>query len=196
MNRLQMIPIFVGALLFLAGCAVAPPAERAGETKIVVATPSALPGEKPDARPPLTEDHDLFTEGLVLLNAPDRSERALARAAFVSLIERYPQSRWRVAAEAFIGLIDAVAASAEAGRREELLTEQLLAERTRTEQIWAELGGVMKENESLKTKLRELTEQLQKETMSLTQENEKLKRDLRRLKDLEIELEKRERMLR
>ena len=54
----------------------------------------------------------------------------------------------------------------------------------------------MQENEALQKKLRELTEKLQKETAALVQENEKLKRDLQRLKALEIELEKRERMLR
>jgi len=43
---------------------------------------------------------------------------------------------------------------------------------------------------------RELKERMQTETAALIQENEKLKTDLRRLKALEIELEKRERMLR
>ena len=39
-------------------------------------------------------------------------------------------------------------------------------------------------------------ERLQAETAALTQENEQLKKDLQRLKLLEIELQKRERMLR
>ena len=39
-------------------------------------------------------------------------------------------------------------------------------------------------------------ERLQAETAALTQENELLKKDLQRLKLLEIELQKRERMLR
>ena len=54
----------------------------------------------------------------------------------------------------------------------------------------------MQENEALQKKLRELKEKLQTETTALIQENEKLKKDLQRLKALEIELEKRERMLR
>ena len=136
--------------------------------------------------PRLTEDRDLFAEGLALLNQPERLDPAKARAVFVSLVERYPQSRWRSAAETFIRLIDEIAASREEGLRERLLTEQIQAER----------AGALQENEALKKKLRELTEKLQKETAALTQENEKLKRDLQRLKALEIELEKRERMLR
>ena len=60
----------------------------------------------------------------------------------------------------------------------------------------AERTEAQQENEALQKKLRELNERLQMEMAALVQENEKLKRDLQRLKALEIELEKRERMLR
>lgn len=185
MNRLQTTLIRMMALLFLAGCAAAPPVV---EQQVVVAKPPAPPIEKEVAPPSprLTEDRDLFTEGLALLNQPDRADPAKARAVFISLLERYPQSRWRSAAETFIRLIDEIAAAREEGRHERLLAEQ----------VRAELAGAMQENEALNKQLRELTEKLQKETTSLVQENEKLKRDLQRLKELEIELEKRERMLR
>jgi hypothetical protein len=184
MNRLQTTLIRMAALLFLAGCAVAPPAV---EQPIVVAEPSPVPLIEQRVTPPrLTEDRDLFAEGLELLKQPERAERAKAHAVFASLLERYPQSRWRAAAETCIRLIDEIAASREEGRREQLLAEQ----------VREELAGAMQEKEALEKKLRELTEKLQKETTSLVQENEKLKRDLQRLKELEIELEKRERMLR
>ena len=52
------------------------------------------------------------------------------------------------------------------------------------------------QNDRLKKTVRELTDKLQAGKASLSQENEQLRKDLKRLKDLEIELEKRERMLR
>ncbi len=62
---------------------------------------------------------------------------------------------------------------------------------TLTEKEW-----LLQENDRLKKTVRELTDKLQAEKASLSQENEQLRKDLKRLKDLEIELEKRERMLR
>ena len=193
MNRLRTTQLLMVALLFLAGCAAtAPPAEKTA----VLTKPPAAPAEKQVTPPRLTEDSDLFAEGLALLNQPDRPDAAKARAVFVSLLERYPQSRWRLAAETFIRLIDDIAASRRENRRDRLLAEQVRAEQVRAEQIRAEWAVVMQENEALQKKLREQTEKLQKEMMSLAQENEKLRKDLQRLKALEIELEKRERMLR
>jgi chromosome segregation ATPase len=189
MNRLLRTLFLVAALLFLAGCAATPPT---AEHKLVVAEPPApTAGEKPVTPPRLTEDRDLFAEGVALLNQPDRSGKAKARAVFASLLEHYPQSRWRSASETFIHLLDEIAASQEKDRRDRLQAEQIQAE-----QLQAERAEAKQENEALEKRLRELTEKYQKETAALVQENEKLKRDLQRLKALEIELEKRERMLR
>lgn len=197
MNRLRTTLIVMTAFLW-AGCAATPPPmEQKVEQKIVVAEPPAPPaGEKPVPSPRSTEDRELFTEGLALLNQPDRPDQAKARAVFAFLLERYPQSEWRLASETFIRLIDEIAVSREDGRRNRLLAEQFLTERIQSEQMQAERTGAKQENEALQNKLRELTERYQMETAALVQENEKLKRDLQRLKALEIELEKRERMLR
>jgi hypothetical protein len=54
----------------------------------------------------------------------------------------------------------------------------------------------LQENDHLKKTVRELTEKLQSEMAAVTQENEQLKKDIQRLKTLETELQKRERMLR
>ncbi|MBE0557562.1 MAG: hypothetical protein IH628_10050 [Proteobacteria bacterium] len=197
MNRIATTLILMVELLLLVGCAATPPpVEQKVEHKIVVAAPPAPPaGEKPVPTPRLTEDRGLFAEGLAL-NQPDRPDQARARAVFVSLLERYPQSKWRLPSETFIRLIDEIAVSREEARRDRLLAEQLLAEQIHAEQIQAERNAARQENEALQEKLRELTERLQKETAALVQENEKLRRDLQRLKALEVELEKRERMLR
>lgn len=171
------------ALLFIGGCAMAPPAIE----KKDVATPAAKPAEEIPAAPPrLFEERDLLLDGVALLNLPDRPDPERARSIFLSLIQHYPQSRWRPAAEAFIRLIAEKDAFREMSRQDRLLVDHARMERSRA----------LQENEQLKKSLRELTEKLQSETAALVQENEQLKRDIQRLKALEIELQKRERMLR
>ncbi|MBU4074537.1 MAG: hypothetical protein KKF28_04000, partial [Proteobacteria bacterium] len=85
----------------------------------------------------------------------------------------------RPAAETLVRLIDEGQAMREARRQYRALIDQTL-----TEKEW------------LKKTVREMMDKLQAEKASLSQENEQLRKDLKRLKDLEIELEKRERMLR
>ena len=125
-------------------------------------------------------------DGVLLLNRQERPDPGKARSVFLSLIQRYPQSRWRPAAEAFIRLIDERDAFGEMSR-----LDRLLVDKTGTERLRA-----LQENDQLKKAIRELTEKLQLETAVLAQENEQMKRDIQRLKALEIELQKRERMLR
>jgi hypothetical protein len=187
MNRLRTNQILMAALFILTGCAAMPPPAE----KTAVLTTPAPSTEKQVTSPRPAEDSDLFAKGLALLSLPDRAGPTKARAVFVSLLDRYPQSTWRSASETFIRLIDEIAALQEEGRRERLLAEQVLAEQIRTERAVA-----MQENEALQKKLWEQTEKLQKEMTALVQENERLKKDLQRLKALEIELERRERMLR
>jgi hypothetical protein len=95
-------------------------------------------------------------------------------------------SRWRPASETFIRLIDEAEASREINLQDQLHLDEARAEQNR----------LLKENDSLRQTIRELTERLQAETAALTQESNQLKKDLQRLKLLEIELQKRERMIR
>ena len=171
------------AVFFIVGCAAAPPAIE----KRDVAAPAVKPTEETTAAPlRLFEERDLLLDGVALLNLPERPDPEKGRLIFLSLIQRYPQSRWRPAAEMFIRLIDERDAFGEMSRQ-----DRLLVDKTRTERARA-----LQENDHLKKAVRELTEKLQSETAALTQENEQLKGDLQRLKALEIELQKRERMLR
>jgi hypothetical protein len=188
--HLRKTMLAILAVLFLAGCAATAPTVEKGE---VVTAPPAPPMVSPAPSqekgvPPsfFFPDRDLFDEGMAFLHGPDRPDPVKARTVFASLIQRYPQSRWRAAAETLIRLLDAGEAARETERKAQLLTEQLLMERTRT----------LQENEQLKKTIQDLTGKMQMETVALTQENEQLKKDLLRLKTLEIELEKRERMLR
>jgi Skp family chaperone for outer membrane proteins len=171
------------AAFFLAGCAATAPTVAKVEVGTVAPAPPREEGPPPSLFFP---DRDLFDEGIAFLHDPDRTDPAKARAVFASLIRRYPQSRRRSAAEALVRLIDAGEAARETDRKARRLMEQLLTERARA----------LQENDQLKKTVRDLTEKLQAETASLTQENEQFKKDLQRLKTLEIELEKRERMLR
>ncbi|MCL5807427.1 MAG: hypothetical protein M1418_02525 [Deltaproteobacteria bacterium] len=171
------------ALLFLVGCAAAPPAERKREVR---SEPVVKPAERVAAAPLVVEDFDLLSEGIALLSRPDRPDPTKARSVFASLLERHPRSRWRSAAETFIRLIDEAETSLRRNRQEHLLLEKAQSEQNR----------LLKENDQLRKMIRELTERLQGETAALLQENDQLKKDLQRLKLLEIELQKRERMLR
>jgi hypothetical protein len=177
--------------LLLAGCAATPPPV----TPPPVAPPPVTTEPAPTQAPTVRErqpaalpaaDLVLFDEGVALLRNRERPDPARAREVFTALLTRHPQSRWRPAAETYIQMIDAGDALREASVKGQLLTEKLLAER----------GRLMQENDLLKKNVRELAERLQTEAGLLTQENEKLRQDLQRLKTLEIELEKRERMLR
>ena len=174
---------WIPAALFLAGCAAAPTAIE----KKDVAAPAVKPAEESPAAPPrLFAERDLLLDGVALLNLQDRPDPAKARSVFISLIQRYPQSRWRSAAKAFIRLIDERDAFREVSRQDHLLTVKAKAEKAKA----------LQENDHLKKTVRGLTEKLQSETAALTQENGQLKKDIQRLKALEIELQKRERMLR
>jgi len=174
---------WVMALLLITGCATAPPVI---EQRDIAAPAVKSAEERPAAPPRLFEESDLLLDGVALLNLPERPDPEKARSVFLSLIQLYPQSRWRPAAEAFIRLIDEKDASRELSRLDRLLFDRTKAERLKAVQ----------ENDQLKKAVRELTEKLQSETAALAQENEQLKRDIQRLKALEIELQKRERMLR
>jgi len=193
MKRLQAGLWLVPALILLAGCAATAPAkvepkekfEIIKEKEIAVAPSVKAPDERV-ALPRSFPDRDLLLEGVARLNPAGRPEPKAAREIFSALIQNHPESRWRPAAETFIRLLDEGDAAREKSRQENLLLEKAQAERARA----------LQENELLKKAVRELTEKLQAETAALSQENERLKKDLQRLKSLEIELQKRERMLR
>ncbi|MBA4423200.1 MAG: hypothetical protein C0390_08900 [Syntrophus sp. (in: bacteria)] len=182
MRRLQTAAGIL-ALLFLVGCAMAPTAEK---EKAFGSEPVVKPADKGVTPPLIVGDFALLSEGIALLSRPDRPDPTKARSVFASLLQSHPKSRWRSAAETFIRLIDEAEVSLKVNQREHLLLEKAQTEQNR----------LLKENDHLKKTIRDLTERLQVETAALISENEQLKKDLQRLKLLEIELQKRERMLR
>ena len=187
MNVLRAGFLLIPMLIFLAGCAATTPvkAEKAGKKEIAV-VPAEKPDEKGGKLPGSFADRELLLEGIAILNRPGPQEQAAARKVFDSLLQNHPRSQWRTAAETFIRLIDEGNTSRETLRQEHVLLERMQGERAKA----------LHENDFLKKTVRDLTEKLQTETAALSQENERLKSDLQRLKALEIELQKRERMLR
>jgi hypothetical protein len=183
----RTIFFWMAAALLTAGCAAAPAVIEKQE----VAAPAerAAAEALPETVPRLPDGRELLLEGARLLNLPDRPEPVRARPVFLSLIQLYPESRWRPAAEAFIRLIDEREAFRESGRLDRLQAETAQAEKART----------LQEDEALRKSVRELTERLERlhaETVTLAKDKEQLRQDIQRLKALEIELEKRERTLR
>ncbi len=174
---------WIMAAFFLAGCATAPTAieKREVATQAVKAVE-----ETPIAPAQIFEDRELLLDGVALLRLSERSEQAAARSIFISLIQRFPQSRWRPVAEACIRLID----------ERDLLREEQSRDRQWIDQAQAEKAKALQENDGLKKAIRDLTDKRQLETAAFAKENDQLKKDIQRLKALEIELEKRERMLR
>ncbi|MHB9098735.1 MAG: hypothetical protein ACYC5X_13045, partial [Syntrophales bacterium] len=122
MNRLRAACFGLAALLCLTGCAATAPTADKRETAV------AAPAEERVTAPRPGEDRDLFLEGSALLYPSGGPDPAKARAVFAALILRYPQSRWRPAAESVIRLIDESMAAREAVREDQLRQEQLRAE--------------------------------------------------------------------
>jgi len=132
-------------------------------------------------------EDDLFREGLsCLITAAQPADYEKARATFAALVTSYPKSKWAEPAQRFITLMDDL----QACRSKDNVTRQHI------ESLEREKEGTLLENESLRKSLKQAHERLQTETQKLLAENEQLKKDLQLLKDLEIQLERRERMLR
>jgi hypothetical protein len=158
---------------------------------ILLAACSSLPS--PPGTPPRTNDRswfkrspadvDIFYQGISYLGDNERSaEYAKARAAFNELLKTYPKSKWRGISETFIRLID----------MEQLYEEQCRTDLQFIEKAKEDNARLLKENEQVRKDNRRLLE----ETAKLIQENEQLKKDIQLLKSLELQLEKREKMLR
>jgi len=128
-------------------------------------------------------DVDIFYQGLSYLGDKDRAiEYDKAKEAFNEVLKKYPKSKWRGLSETFIRLIE----------MEQLYEEQYRTDMQVIDKLKEDKVKLFKDNEQLKKDNRRLLE----ETAKLIQESEQLKKDIQLLKSLEVELEKREKMLR
>lgn len=106
-----------------------------------------------------------------------------ARVRLEEFLERFPDGKWTPAARSLIVCVDRITA----------LQAQWKQERQKYQ---SENGKLIKEIEGLRGGVRQSDEKTVAEVLRLQQENEQLKKDIQQLKNLEIQLEKREKMLR
>ncbi|MDX9746527.1 MAG: hypothetical protein WCX84_08680 [Syntrophales bacterium] len=167
---MKKITVLFTCIFLLGACA----ADRTAVTKEPVTETNNLDR----ATTPLPPAEDLLIEAATALTQPNGTETGnglKARALLARLTQSYPDSKWLNTAEALILLMDLQQACEEKMKGSLRLCEGLLSQ---------------------KTKCEESENQCRQETIRLLQENEQLKKDLQNLKNLEIELEKRNRGLR
>ena len=173
-----LLVLMFGACAFSSTVA---PGKGTGPGFLVVPVEKASLFSKPQA------DAMLLNEGVSCLGLSDKSaDYVKARETFALLINKYPTSEWRPLAETFIHLIDAIQSTLAQNRTEQAKnqSERDLAEKLR------------QDKEQLKKDLQMLGSKCQADRTSLLQENEQLKRDMELLKKLEVQLDRREKMLR
>jgi len=171
----KQIPRLAATLLVALLCACAQTAPRPAAP-----LPSASPVMQEGLFSFNSEDTDCFNRGVDFLeNEGAAPEGGKAREAFAELLAKYPRSKWQKAAAALVRLLDE-----RARLREGRVQDGQALEKARGE------------IEQLRKELRALNDRLQSETARLAQENEQLKKDLQLLKELELQLDKRDRNLR
>ena len=149
-------------------------AKRTGPEFVVVPVEKASLFSAPPA------DSLLLNEGVSWLGLSDKSaDYVKAKEKFALLMKDYPKSKWRPLAETFIHLIDTIQSALAKNQSERDVVEKL-----------------QQDKEQLKKDLLTLSSKCQADRTSLIQENEQLKKDLELLKKLEVQLDRREKMLR
>ncbi|MFO7569582.1 MAG: hypothetical protein R6W75_07265 [Smithellaceae bacterium] len=129
-------------------------------------------------------DKDLYLSALARLSVQGKEPNYTeARSMLNVLIEEHPGSKWVESAQAIIGLIDS-------------LTAMQADMRVRTKKAQADQARQTRDIEGLKEQIKAAEAGNLAEIERLQQENEKLNDNLQQLKKLEVQLEKREKMLR
>ena len=105
------------------------------------------------------------------------------RSGLTDLIEKHPKSKWSESAQSIIALIDSLTAL-QADARDQKKKAQI------------QQAKLVKDNEGLRDQVKLMEDTCLSELIRLQQENQQLKENLQQLKKLEVQLEKREKMLR
>ncbi|MFA4916012.1 MAG: hypothetical protein WC560_05000 [Syntrophales bacterium] len=129
----------------------------------------------------------LFNEGLFYLGSPDHeADYTKAIAAFDALLKMHPESERRSLVEVLLRFIDETQLCKAKNVSDQQLIEKADADREKLREA----------NEQFKKELRSLGDKSQAEMAKLREENEQLKKDIQLLKNLEIQLDTREKRLR
>ncbi|PKN18238.1 MAG: hypothetical protein CVU71_12060 [Deltaproteobacteria bacterium HGW-Deltaproteobacteria-6] len=161
----------------LAGCAASAVMENANDKTGAKGKSSRMFNKAPS-------DKELFEEALFCLSndkkEPDYQE---AQSKLQNLVSQFPNSHLTTGAEALLLTLDRISALQTALKKEKL--------KTQGEQV-----KLTKEISRLKENAEQIEGKYSVEIVKLQQENEQLKKDIQQLKNLEIQLEKREKMIR
>ena len=129
-------------------------------------------------------DRELYKQALEDLTNDHQAHRYdEAKATLERLLKEHPQSRWADSAKVIVELISE-RSRLNARIQKEQKQSKALEEKT------------MRELAAIKEQLKAQEEKYAADVARLKQENEKLQMDLHELKNLELQLEKREKMLR
>jgi len=162
----RILPLFICLLLFWACAAEKPVIKDKG---VAPDNNNILPDREPSPE-------DLLLKALTILSPPEQAGQfEESRAALGRLIQLYPDSRWRGPAESLLLLLDRQQACQKKAEADLDTYNRVLSQKTRCEDS---------EN------------QCRLDLTRILQENEQLKKDLQNLKNLEIELEQRNRRIR
>jgi len=173
--------LFSLGLLILMCCSCAAASQGKGSGTAVTPAEKAGLFNRPRA------DALVMQEGISWLGLSDKpADYVKARENFQILTQSYPDSEWHPHAEKFIQMIDALQ-SAQAEMQSALA-------KSRADQKLAE--KMSEDNMQLKKEIHTLNSKCQTERAGLVQENEQLKKDIELLKKLEVQLDRREKMLR
>lgn len=129
-------------------------------------------------------DSKLFTEALSLLKNQEKEQNySEAKMKLQNLVKQYPGSQWTAGAQALLLTLDNISALQSALKKEK-------------QKPHGNDVKLTKEVSELKDNIKQTEERYLAELGKLQQENDQLKKDIQQLKNLEIHLEKREKMLR
>jgi len=167
-------------MIFIAGCAPPPVTYKSDGQNIMAREREGSFFTMPSS------DADIMKEALVYLSSKEGGPNYnLARAKLALLIAQYPQSKWVLSAQNLIQTINNLLA----------LQIKIQEEKLALDKANADKSKLVRENETIKKNYKALEERHQTETVKLQNENEQLKNNMALLKKLEIESEKREKML-
>lgn len=159
-------------VFFIAGCAHSPNIDKSNDRQNNTQKRGMF------ASPP--SDMDIIKEALLLLNKQEgEPDYNAAKAGLATLVQKYPKSTWVESAQALALTIDRLLA----------LLEKVKTQSTELDREKAEKAKLIKDYKSAEERNRA-------EISRLQQENEQLKNDIALLRKLEIQLDKREKLLR
>ena len=193
MDRKRWIVLyFLVAMLGACAAPLRPVADQAKPPQTV--TPLIVPADEAQSSPvgslfstEKKKDEELFLQAMRQIADPlNQDSLATAKQTLESLLSGYPQSQWNDATRATLRLIGEL----------DTYRQRLPIEQDMVQKLATDKNRILQENEQLKKELRLLSEKYQADLVELQQENEQLKKDLQLLKNLEIQLDRRGKMLR